>query len=331
MTRIASLLGATALAAFCAGAALAEPGLIIDLGGKFDKSFNESAFNGAQRWMTETGGSYRETELASEAQREQSMRRMAESGANPVVVLGFANASTLEKVAPDYPETMFTIVDMVVEAPNVQSVVFKEHEGSYLVGVLAAMASETGTVSFVGGMDVPLISKFACGYAQGVKAVKPDAKVIVNMTGTTPTAWNDPVRGAELTRSQISQGSDVVYAAAGGTGIGVLQAAADEGILSIGVDSNQNFLHSGKVLTSMVKRVDNAVYEAFEAGTNGTFEPGIKVMGLDNNGVGWALDEHNADLITDSMKATVEETQARIMSGDIVVHDFTTDSTCPAY
>ena len=182
MTRIASLLGATALAAFCAGAALAEPGLIIDLGGKFDKSFNESAFNGAQRWMTETGGSYRETELASEAQREQSMRRMAESGANPVVVLGFANASTLEKVAPDYPETMFTIVDMVVEAPNVQSVVFKEHEGSYLVGVLAAMASETGTVSFVGGMDVPLISKFACGYAQGVKAVKPDAKVIVNMT-----------------------------------------------------------------------------------------------------------------------------------------------------
>lgn len=331
MTRIASLFGATALAAFGAGAALAEPGLIIDLGGKFDKSFNESAFNGAQRWMEETGGSYRETELASEAQREQSMRRMAESGANPVVVLGFANASTLEKVAPDYPDTMFTIVDMVVDAPNVQSVVFKEHEGSYLVGVLAAMASESGTVSFVGGMDVPLISKFACGYAQGVKAVNPDAEVIVNMTGTTPTAWNDPVRGAELTRSQISQGSDVVYAAAGGTGIGVLQAAADEGILSIGVDSNQNFLHPGQVLTSMIKRVDNAVFEAFTAGMDGTFEPGIKVMGLDNDGVGWALDEHNADLITASMQATVEETKARIMSGDIVVHDYTTDSSCPAY
>ncbi|MGS4945020.1 BMP family lipoprotein [Meridianimarinicoccus sp. RP-17] len=331
MTRIASFLGATALATFAAGAALAEPGLIIDLGGKFDKSFNESAFTGAQRWMEDTGGSYRESELASEAQREQSMRRMAESGANPVVVLGFANASTLEKVAPDYPDTNFTIVDMVVDAPNVQSVVFKEHEGSYLVGVLAAMASETGTVSFVGGMDVPLISKFACGYAQGVKAVKPDANVIVNMTGTTPTAWNDPVRGAELTRSQISQGSDVVYAAAGGTGIGVLQAAADEGILSIGVDSNQNHLHPGQVLTSMVKRVDNAVYEAFEAGMNGTFEPGIKVMGLDNNGVGWAQDEYNADLITESMKATVEETKERIIAGDIVVHDYTTDSSCPAY
>jgi basic membrane protein A len=331
MTRIAQLLGATAVATLAAGAALANPGLIIDLGGKFDKSFNESAFTGAQRWMEDTGGSYRESELASEAQREQSMRRMAESGANPVVVLGFANASTLEKVAPDYPDTMFTIVDMVVDQPNVQSVVFKEHEGSYLVGVLAAMASETDTVSFVGGMDVPLISKFACGYAQGVKAVKPDANVIVNMTGTTPTAWNDPVRGAELTRSQISQGSDVVYAAAGGTGIGVLQAAADEGILSIGVDSNQNHLHPGQVLTSMVKRVDNAVYEAFEAGMNGTFEPGIKVMGLDNDGVGWALDENNADLITESMQATVEETKARIIAGDIVVHDYTTDSSCPAY
>ncbi len=331
MTRIASLLGATAIATLAAGAALANPGLIIDLGGKFDKSFNESAFTGAQRWMEDTGGSYRESELASEAQREQSMRRMAESGANPVVVLGFANASTLEKVAPDYPDTMFTIVDMVVDQPNVQSVVFKEHEGSYLVGVLAAMASETGTVSFVGGMDVPLISKFACGYAQGVKAVTPDAKVIVNMTGTTPTAWNDPVRGAELTRSQISQGADVVYAAAGGTGIGVLQAAADEGILSIGVDSNQNHLHPGQVLTSMVKRVDNAVYEAFEAGMNGTFAPGIKVMGLDNNGVGWALDENNEYLITESMQATVEETKARIIAGDIVVHDYTTDSSCPAY
>jgi len=331
MTRIASLIGATALATLAAGTALANPGLIIDLGGKFDKSFNESAFTGAQRWMEDTGGSYRETELQSEAQREQSMRRMAESGANPVVVLGFANASTLEKVAPDYPDTMFTIVDMVVDQPNVQSVVFKEHEGSFLVGVLAAMASETGTVSFVGGMDVPLISKFACGYAQGVKAVKPDANVIVNMTGTTPTAWNDPVRGAELTRSQISQGSDVVYAAAGGTGIGVLQAAADEGILSIGVDSNQNHLHPGQVLTSMVKRVDNAVYEAFEAGMNGTFEPGIKVMGLDNNGVGWALDENNADLITASMQATVEETEAKIIAGDIVVHDYTTDGSCPAY
>ena len=227
-------LGASAVLALMASGALAEPGLIIDLGGKFDKSFNESAYNGAERWAEETGGDYRETELQSEAQREQSMRRMAESGANPVVVLGFANASTLEKVAPDYPETSFAIVDSVVEQPNVKSIVFTEHEGSYLAGMLAAMASETGTVSFVGGMDIPLIRKFACGYAQGVKAADSEAEIIVNYTGTTPAAWNDPVKGGELTRAQISQGSDVVYAAAGGTGVGVLQTAADEDVLSIG-------------------------------------------------------------------------------------------------
>lgn len=331
MTIKTSLAGAAAALALAAGSAGAEPGLIIDLGGKFDKSFNESAYNGAQRWATETGGKYRESELQSEAQREQSMRRMAETGSDPVVVLGFANASTLEAVAPDYPETMFTIVDMVVDQPNVQSVVFQEHEGSFLVGVLAAMASKSGTVSFVGGMDVPLISKFACGYAQGVKAVKPDAKVIVNMTGTTPTAWNDPVKGAELTRAQISQGSDVVYAAAGGTGIGVLQAAADENILSIGVDSNQNYLHPGKVLTSMVKRVDNAVFESFRDGTAGDLPTGVKVMGLSNGGVDWALDEFNAPLITPEMKATVEETKAKIIAGEIKVHDYTTDGKCPAF
>ena len=188
-------LGAAAALALMATGALADPGLIIDLGGKFDKSFNESAYNGAERWAEETGGEYRETELQSEAQREQSMRRMAESGADPVVVLGFANASTLEKVAPDYPETTFVIVDSVVDQPNVRSIVFTEHEGSYLVGVLAAMASESGTVSFVGGMDIPLIQKFACGYAQGVKSVNPEAEVIVNYTGTTPAGLERPRQG----------------------------------------------------------------------------------------------------------------------------------------
>jgi basic membrane protein A and related proteins len=150
--------------------------------------------------------------------------------------------------------------------PNVKSVVFNEHEGSYLVGMMAGLASKTGTVGFIGGMDIPLIRKFGCGYAQGVKAVNPDATVVLNMTGTTPAAWNDPVKGAELAKGQKAQGADVIYAAAGGTGVGVLQAAADEGILSIGVDSNQNYLHPGKVLTSMLKRVDNAVYEAFKEG-----------------------------------------------------------------
>jgi len=328
MTLMQKLMSAGAALALSATAALAEPGLIIDLGGKFDKSFNEAAYGGAVRWMEETGGTYIETELQSEAQREQNMRKMAERGANPIVVLGFANGSTLEKVAPDYPDTKFAIVDMVVDAPNVMSIVYAEHEGSYLVGMMAAMASKTGTVGFVGGMDIPLIRKFACGYVQGVKAVNPDATVIQNMTGTTPAAWNDPVKGGELTRTQISQGADVVYAAAGGTGVGVLQAAADAGILSVGVDSNQNHMHPGSVLTSMMKRVDNATYNVFNNGVEG-FEAGFNVMNLAAEGVGYAMDDNNADLVSDEMTAAVEDAKAKIISGEITVHDYMSDDACP--
>ncbi|KIC51245.1 BMP family ABC transporter substrate-binding protein [Tateyamaria sp. ANG-S1] len=328
MTMMQKFLGATAALALSAGAALAEPALIFDLGGKFDKSFNEAAFNGAQRWAEETGNSFREIELQSEAQREQALRRFAESGANPIVMAGFAFADALGQVAADYPDTAFTIIDMVVDAPNVRSVVFNEHEGSYLVGMMAAKASESGTVGFIGGMDIPLIRKFACGYAQGVMAVNPDATVIANMTGTTPAAWNDPVKGSELTKAQISQGADVVYAAAGGTGVGVLQTAADEDILSIGVDSNQNYLHSGKVLTSMMKRVDNAVYQAFQDGPG--METGFNVMGLANGGVGYAIDEHNEALVSDEMKAAVDAASAQIASGELTVHDYMSDDSCPA-
>ncbi len=330
MTLMNKLLGAGATLALSAGIAVAEPAIIFDLGGKFDKSFNEAAFNGAQRWADETGGSFLEIELQSEAQREQALRRFAESGANPVVMTGFAFGDVLGEVAPDYPDTKFAIIDMVVGEPNVRSVVFSEHEGSFLVGMMAAKASKTGTVGFIGGMDIPLIRKFACGYAQGVLAANPDATVIANMTGTTPAAWNDPVKGGELTRAQISQGADVVYAAAGGTGVGVLQTAADEGILSIGVDSNQNYLHPGSVLTSMMKRVDNAVYEAFKTGTEGAFETGIVVMDLAADGVGYAMDEFNAGLVTDDMAASVEEAKAKIISGELSVHDYMSDDSCPA-
>ncbi|THD84905.1 BMP family ABC transporter substrate-binding protein [Aliigemmobacter aestuarii] len=328
MTVMKTLMGAAATLALGAAAAVAEPAIIFDLGGKFDKSFNEAAFNGATRWAQETGGTFKELEMQSEAQREQALRRLAESGANPVVMTGFAFGDVLNTVAPDFPDTKFAIIDMVVEQPNVKSVVFNEHEGSYLVGMMAALASKTGTVGFIGGMDIPLIRKFGCGYAQGVKAVNPDATVILNMTGTTPAAWNDPVKGAELAKGQKAQGADVIYAAAGGTGVGVLQAAADEGILSIGVDSNQNYLHPGKVLTSMLKRVDNAVYEAFKEGE--ALAPGINVMGLANDGVGYAMDEHNAALVTPEMQATVDEAAAKIKSGELAVHDYMSDNTCPA-
>lgn len=329
MTLMKSFLGAAATLAITAGGAIADPAIIYDLGGKFDKSFNEAAYNGAERWAAETGGTYRDVELSSDAQREQALRRFAESGYNPIVMAGFSFATSLEAVAADFPDTKFAIIDMVVDAPNVQSVVYSEHEGSYLVGVAAAYAAEGDTVSFIGGMDIPLISKFACGYAQGFKSVKPEGTVIVNMTGTTPAAWNDPVKGGELTRAQKSQGSEVVFAAAGGTGLGVLQTAADEDMLAIGVDSNQNYLQPGKVLTSMVKRVDNAVFQAFSQGTD--LEPGFNVMGLANGGVSAAMDEFNAPLITEEMKMALADTEAKIISGEIVVHDYMSDSACPAY
>ncbi|MEO9650831.1 MAG: BMP family ABC transporter substrate-binding protein [Roseobacter sp.] len=329
MTLMKTLLGASAGLAISAGAALADPAVIFDLGGKFDKSFNEAAHNGAERWAEETGGSYFEIELQSEAQREQALRRFADAGANPVITMGFAMADPLSAVAPDYPDTKFVAIDVTwLDNTNIRQIGFAEHEGSFLVGMMAAMASTSGTVGFVGGMDIPLIRHFGCGYAQGVKAVNPDATVIANMTGTTPAAWNDPVKGSELTKAQISQGADVVYAAAGGTGVGVLQTAADEGILSIGVDSNQNYLHPGKVLTSMLKRVDVAVYDAMSAGTE--VETGVFVLGLAEEGVGYAMDENNASLVTDSMKENLEAARQKIIAGDLEVAAYYTNDSCPA-
>ena len=329
MTLMKHLLGASALLALTAGAALADPAIIYDVGGKFDKSFNQAAFGGAERWKEETGGTYKELEMQNEAQREQALRQLAEGGANPIVMTGFAFGDVLNTVAPDYPDTKFAIIDMVVDQPNVKSVVFTEDQGSYLVGMMAGLASKTNVVGFIGGMDIPLIRRFGCGYAQGVKAVKPDATVILNMTGTDGSAWNNPVKGAEIAKSQQSQGADVIYAAAGGTGVGVLQAAADMGILSIGVDSNQNYMHPGSVLTSMLKRVDNAVYEAFKAGA--AMETGkIMSMGLANDGVGYAMDENNATLITADMTAAVDAAAEKIKSGELVVHDYMSDNTCPA-
>lgn len=307
----------------------ANPAVIFDLGGKFDRSFNQASYEGAERFREETGISYREFELQSDAQREQALRRFAEQGHNPVVVAGFSNESAMTAVAAEFPDTQFAIIDAVVDLPNVRSVIFSEHEGSYLVGVLAALASETGKVGFVGGMGVPLIHKFACGYVQGVKATNPDAEVFQAMTGDTGAAWNDPVRGGEIAKSQIDQGADVVYHAAGGTGIGVLQAAADAGVLGIGVDSNQNHLHPGQVLTSMLKRVDNAVYDAIMDVHTGDWSAGLVVMGVAEDGVGYAVDEYNADLITEEMAAAVEAAKAQIISGEITVHDYTTDDNCP--
>jgi basic membrane protein A len=323
---LAVALGGLALAS--AQAADITPAVVFDMGGKFDKSFNEGVYAGVERFKQETGIAYREFEVTNETQREQALRRMAQRGANPVLGIGFAQGPAMEKVAKEFPDTRFAIIDMVVDLPNVQSIVFKEQEGSFLVGVLAVMASKTGKVGFVGGMDIPLIRRFACGYEQGAKYQDPDAEVLQNMTGTTPAAWNDPSKGSELAKSQFDRGADVVYAAAGGTGTGVYQAAKDSGKLAIGVDSNQNHLHPGTMLTSMLKRVDVAAYNVYKSAMDDTWQSGILDLGLAEDGVGWALDEHNDALMTPEMRARADQVKADIIAGKIKVHDYMADNSC---
>ena len=313
-----------------AGSHSMKPAVVFDMGGKFDKSFNEGVWNGVKKFTEETGIEVMEFEVTNETQREQAMRRMVDRGATIVLGVGFAQADAISKVAADNPDVQFSIIDVGwLDAPNLRQYVFKEHEGSFLVGVAAAKASQTGKVGFVGGQDIGLISRFACGYVGGVKSILPNAEVYENMTGSTPAAWNDPARGAELTRSQIDRGADVVYHAAGGTGVGVIQAAADAGKLAIGVDSNQNGLAPGSVLTSMLKRVDVAAYETFMDAKDNAFTSGVQVLGIAEGGVDWALDDNNKSLITADIKSAIEKAKDGILSGDIVVHDFLADQNCP--
>jgi basic membrane protein A and related proteins len=327
---LTTALFAGGLAASSAYAAEVKPAVVYDLGGKFDKSFNEGVFHGAQKFKKDSGIDFRDLEIQNDAQREQVLRKFAKDGFSPIMTVGFAWATALGKIADEFPNTKFGIIDMVVEKPNVQSIVFKEHEGSFVVGVIAAETSKSGKVGFVGGMDIPLISKFQCGYAQGVKyATGGKDEVFANMTGTTPTAWNDPVKGGELAKSQIDRGADIVYAAAGATGQGVLKAAADAGKFGIGVDSDQDYLFPGHVLTSMLKHVDVATYNSFMDAKNGAWKPGIQALGLKEGGVDYALDEYNTSLITPEVKAKAEAAKADIISGKIQVHDYMSDNKCP--
>ena len=334
--RLKHLIAGLAVAAFAtiaAGTSWAaefKPAVVFDMGGKFDKSFNEGVWTGVKKFIDETGVEVMEFEVTNETQREQAMRRMVERGATVVLGVGFAQADAIDKVASENPDTEFAIIDVFwLDRPNLRQYQFKEHEGSYLVGVAAALTSGTGKVGFVGGMDIPLIRKFACGYVQGAKEGKAGTEVIQNMTGTTPSAWNDPTKGAELTQSQIDRGADVIYHAAGGTGLGVIRAAADAGKLAIGVDSNQNGLAPGSVLTSMLKRVDVAAYQTLKDAMDGNFTAGVVSLGLAEDGVDWAQDENNASLVSPEVKAAVEKAKADIIAGTIKVHDYEADSTCP--
>src|SRR6202035_5883471 len=213
------------------------------------------------------------------------------------------------------------IGDGLAERPNVVSLVFKEHEGAYLVGMIAAETSKTGVLGFVGGMDIPLIHKFAVGYAEGARAVRPRIQVIENYVGVTEGAWNNPGKGKELAVAQIGKGADVIFAAAGNSGLGAFDAAEQHGVYVIGVDSNQNWIKRGHVLTSMVKRVDNAVYQIVRDRVEGRFRGGIHVYGLENDGVGYAMDRYNEQLIPPRGLREVEAARQKIIRGEIRVTD----------
>lgn len=295
------------------------PGIVYAVGQKFDKSFNEGALAGAERFKAASGVPYLEYLPASAAQFEQGVNALLRRGVTDLATIGFYYAAPLATLAPKHPAVRFTIVDAVVEAANVQSVTFKEQEGSFLVGVLAALASRSGTVGFIGALDIPLIRKFIAGFEQGAKHARPDAAVLVNFVGTTPAAFNDPTTGAEVAKAQFQRGADVVFAGAGVSNFGVFAAANDSGRLAIGVDSNQNHLYPGTILTSMLKRVDLAVETAFQAGRAGRWTPGTRALGLAEGGVDYAVDENNRPLLTPAMLERVEAARRDIVAGRIIV------------
>ena len=323
----------TTVAALClaTSAAAADPklGIVYDAGGKFDKSFNQSAFEGAERFKKETNIKYLEAQASSDTQAEQVLRGLARKKMDLIAAVGFSQTQAVQKVAQEFPNVRFVLIDAVAKGNNINSVMFKEEEGSYLVGVAAAIASKSKKIGFVGGMDIPLIRAFACGYGQGAKATNAKVELLQNMVGTTAAAWNDPAKGGELARAQFDRGVDVVFAVAGGSGMGTLQTAKTKGKLAIGVDSNQNYLYPGTMLTSMVKRVDLAIYDAFTQVKNGTWKAGVTYRGLKDGGVDWALDKDNRAVVTPEIEKKVNEAKTNIINGKIKVIDYRAASSCP--
>ncbi|PWC96249.1 BMP family ABC transporter substrate-binding protein [Azospirillum sp. TSO5] len=302
-------------------AAAIQPGLVYAAGQKFDKSFNEGAFAGAERFKSATGIPVLEYLPSTPAQFDQAAASLLRRGVTDLIAIGFYYATPLARLAPAHPEVRFTLIDAVAEGPNIRSVTFKEQEGSFLVGVLAALASKSGTVGFIGALDIPLIRKFIAGFEQGARHARGDVRVLVNFVGTTPAAFNDPASGAEVARSQFQRGADVVFAGAGVSNFGIFAAANEAKRLAIGVDSNQNYLYPGTILTSMLKRVDLAVASSLEAARQGTWSAGTVALGLAEGAVDYAVDENNRDLVTPEMVNAVEAARRGIVAGRIPVAD----------
>jgi len=324
-----SIMMATLCVAASASAADPKLGIVYDAGGKFDKSFNQSAFEGSERFKKETGIKVIEAQASSDTQAEQVLRGLARKKLDLIAAVGFSQTQAVQKVAQEFPNVRFVLIDAIAKGNNVNSVLFKEEEGSYLVGVAAAIASKSKKIGFVGGMDIPLIRTFSCGYAQGAKATNPKIENFSNMVGTTAAAWNDPAKGGELARAQFDRGVDVVFAVAGGSGMGTLQTAKEKGKLAIGVDSNQNYLHPGTMLTSMVKRVDLAVYDSFMQMKAGTWKAGLTYKGLKEGGVDWALDKDNRAVVTPEIEKKVLEAKTNIINGKVKVIDYRAAGSCP--
>lgn len=296
-------------------------GLVFDKGGKDDKSFNTAAYRGSQEAIKELGIEVKDVESPDDAAFEPALRTFAERGYPIVIAIGFSQVDAVKKVAPQFPKTHFAIVDSVVEGANVASLMFAEHEGSYLVGYLAGLVTKTNKVGFIGGMDIALIRRFETGFEAGVKAANPKAEVLVNYVGVTSAAWSNPTYGKELALSQISRGADVLFHAAGATGMGVFNAVEEKSVFAIGVDSNQNGVKPGRVITSMLKRVDTAVKTIIKEQIEGQFKPGLRSFGLKDTGVDIAIDSNNEKLI-EPYKAKLDEVKAKIISGAIQVPDY---------
>jgi len=297
-------------------------GLVLDKGGRDDKSFNAAAYRGSLEAEKKFGVKVKVLEGRDDNSSEPMLRSLAQKKFDLIIAVGFSQGESVKKIASAYKDGKFVVIDSEVNLPNVKSILFEEHEGSFLVGAIAALKSKTGKLGFIGGMDIPLIRRFLMGYEAGVKHVNKNARVISNFAGVTGEAWNNPPKGKELALAQISQGADVIFAAAGATGMGLFDAAEEKKIFAIGVDSNQNWVKPGFVLTSMMKRVDVAVLNSIEEAKNGKLTTGVIRYGLASDGVGYALDEHNAKLLDKDLLAKVDAMKADIIAGKISVPDY---------
>jgi basic membrane protein A len=297
-------------------------GLVLDKGGKDDKSFNTSAFEGATKAQKELGIELKYVEATDNNSLEVLHRNFAQKKYDLVIGIGFAQADAVRKVAALFPQTQFAIVDGDVAAANVRALLFEEHEGSFLVGAAAAMKSKTGVVGFIGGMDIPLIRRFQKAFEAGVKHVNPQAKIIVNYIGVTGEAWNNPAKAKEMALAQIGQKADVIFHAAGASGSGLFDAAAEKKVYAIGVDSNQNWIKPGTILTSMLKRVDVAVFDTIKQANEKKFQSGVVRFGLKDSGVDWALDKNNESLWSASEKTKLNNIKKQIVAKKIKVPDY---------